>query len=494
MPTRLIVSAPASGKTNSSIDEIRTILEKYPLAKIRVIVPDRLQASYFRRRLSAGGGSIGVYVGTFNDLYKNILEKSGGYVPVASNALLHRIVQDVVDTTSLVHYAPLRTQPGFILALKDAFAELKRALIYPEGFIESSRGASLAQQELALLYAAYQTKLRSMGWADFEGLSWLAVAALEESPNLMDNSTQLLVVDGFDSFIGTQRRIMQLLESSTNLFVTLPGNTISPSRTAHRRFIRTYSTLQKVLSVELREEKSTPFLPTEISHVEAHLFESAPASMIKPVQPFLLELRSPAEESREALRWIKSLVIRNAIPLQECAIFAPNLDQYRPHLRSAVREFGLPAHFTQSDSLTTSPAIVALLHLLNLPTQNFRTNALFKVLRSPYFSFGLPLETIDSLEQVSHLGMVVEGREQWNEIWERLVTAQVSNIERSKVQSCQKHKSRAQLTNGNDAPANGRGNWEGIRARSKSRACAFSRHNREVGCASPSIGRSGGKK
>ena len=134
MPTRLIVSAPATGKTNVCIDDIRVVLEKYPLAKIRVIVPDRLQAAYFRRRLSASGGSIGVYVGTFNDLYKNILEKSGGYVPVASNAFLHRIVQDVVDATPLVHYATLRTKPGFILALQDVFAELKRALIYPETF------------------------------------------------------------------------------------------------------------------------------------------------------------------------------------------------------------------------------------------------------------------------------------------------------------------------------------------------------------------------
>jgi len=419
MPTRLIVSAPATGKTNASIDDIRAILEKYPLAKIRVIVPDRLQAAYFRRRLSASGGSIGVYVGTFNDLYKNILEKSGGYVPIASNALLHRIVQDVVDTTPLIHYAPLRTQPGFILALKDAFAELKRALIYPEAFVESSRGTSLAQQELALLYAAYQTKLRGMGWADFEGLSWLAVAALEESPDLMEDSMKLLVMDGFDSFIETQRRIMQLLERTTNLLITLPGD-VASSRTAHRRFSRTLSTLQKDIALNLQEASTPPFLPAEIAHVEKNLFEPIPTFIIKPDHTFLKELRSPSEEARETLRWIKALIIREHIPLQECAIFAPNLDQYQPHLRSAAHEFGLPVHFTLGNSLTTSPAITALIQLLNLPTQNFRTNALFKVLRSPYFSFGLPLEIIDSLEKVSHLGMVVEGREQWNEIWERL--------------------------------------------------------------------------
>jgi ATP-dependent helicase/DNAse subunit B len=420
MPTRLIVSAPATGKSKACIEEIRFILNKQPLSQIRVIVPDRLQAAYFRRRLSVSGGTIGVYVGTFNDLYKNILEKAGRYIPVASIALLHRIVQDVVDATPLIHYAPLRTMPGFILALQDAFAELKRALVYPETFIDSSKNTPLARQELAQLYATYQTKLRSMGWADFEGLSWLAVAALEEIPNLMDNSMQLLVVDGFDSFIGTQRRILQLLEKSTDLLITLPGNTIS-FRTAHRRFTRTYSAVQNDLSPELLINSSTPFLPPDIAHVERNLFESTPSSIIRPTQSFLRELRSPAEEARESLRWIKSLVLREGILLQECAIFASNLDQYRPYLHSVAREFGVPVHFTQSNSLTASSVITALLHLLNLPVQNFRTNALFKVLRSPYFSFDLPLETIDALEQISRLGRVVEGREQWNEIWERLL-------------------------------------------------------------------------
>lgn len=427
MPTRLIVSAPATGKTNASIDEIRAIREKNPLAKIHVIVSDRLQIAYFRRRLSASGGSIGVSVGTFHHLYTSILEKSGRYVPVVSNALLHRIIQDVVDKTPLVHYAPLRTQPGFILALKDAFAELKRALIDPNEFIELSTDTTLAQQELAQLYAAYQFRLHDMDWADFEGLGWLALAALEKSPDLMKESMQLLVLDGFDSFIGTQIKILQLLGKSTQLLITLPGRITAPSRSAHGRFTRTISTLQKELSLNTQEGNSKTFLPTEIAYVEKHLFESTPASPFKAAQPFLKELRSPAEEAREALRWIKSLVKRNAVPLQECAIFVPDLDHYRPHLHSAANEFGLPVHFTKNTSLTTSPAIAALIQLLNLPTQNFRTSAVFKVLRSPYFSFGLTLETIDTLEQISHLGMVVEGQDQWNEIWERLSTSNTSS-------------------------------------------------------------------
>lgn len=417
MPIRLIISPPTTGKTQTCIDQILNVLKERPLSNVRVIVPDRLQAAYFRRRLSQSGGALGAYVGTFGDLYKNILERAGIYVPVASNALLHRIVQDVVDNAHLTHYAPLRTLPGFFLALRDAFAELKRALIYPEDFLERSKQSSPAQKELAQLYAAYQAKLKELNWADVEGVSWLAVAALEANPNLMDGALQLLVVDGFDSFIGTQRRALQLLTDKTEILLTLAGQPDS-QRTAQRRFAKTLETLQKDLSLTIVQLSQLPSLPPHITHIEANLFE---AGHIEPsAEPFLLEVRSPAEEAREALRWIKTRVVRDEIPIQECAVFTPNPDVYQPLIRSAAREFGIAVHFTQHDPLTHSPAIAALTNLLNLAAQNFKTGALFKTLRSPYFSFNFDHTVIDLLENISRAAQIVEGQSQWAEAWERL--------------------------------------------------------------------------
>jgi hypothetical protein len=214
------------------------------------VLPDRLQAAYFRRRLAESGGALGAHVGRFGDLYKHILERAGNYVPVASNALLHRIVQETVDAESLVHYAPLRTLPDFILVLRDSFAELKRSLIYPEAFVEQSKNAALAQRELAQLYLAYQTRFRDLDWAYTEGLSWLAVASLESNPALLDGTLQLLIVDGFDSFAGAPRRALQLFTDKADVLITLEGEQNSP-RQAHRRFIKTLETIRKELSPEI---------------------------------------------------------------------------------------------------------------------------------------------------------------------------------------------------------------------------------------------------
>jgi hypothetical protein len=137
MPVELLIARPASGKTQTSIERVRAMP---PLAETWVLLPDRLQAVAFRRRLAQAGGAIGAHVGTFGDLYRAILERADRDVPVASAPLLHYVLQDVVDALAtngkLAHYAPLRGLPGFYLALRDSFAELKRALVYPDQFHE----------------------------------------------------------------------------------------------------------------------------------------------------------------------------------------------------------------------------------------------------------------------------------------------------------------------------------------------------------------------
>jgi hypothetical protein len=62
----------------------------------------------------------------------------------------------------------------------------------------------------------------------------------------------------------------------------------------------------------------------------------------------------------------------------------------------------------------------ALLNVLSLPAQNFRSRLLFNVLRSPYFEFGLDSSSIDMLEEISRKAKIIEGQKQWVETWDRL--------------------------------------------------------------------------
>jgi hypothetical protein len=75
------------------------------------------------------------------------LELNGRPVPIASQPMVHRLVRAAVEKVytdgELQYNAGLREMPGFILTLREAFAEFKRALVYPEMLVErATRGIS----------------------------------------------------------------------------------------------------------------------------------------------------------------------------------------------------------------------------------------------------------------------------------------------------------------------------------------------------------------
>ncbi len=163
MSTELLLAPPAVGKTETCINRIKKIRLEKPLAKIWVIVPDRLQAAAFRKRLAGAGGALGVQVGRFADLFSSLLEESGIYLTTATAPLLHRLIQETVDdaiaNSERPYFEPLQLFPGFILALRDSFAELKRALVSPGQFSQFVQEGHAYQKDLAVLYTHYQACL-----------------------------------------------------------------------------------------------------------------------------------------------------------------------------------------------------------------------------------------------------------------------------------------------------------------------------------------------
>jgi ATP-dependent helicase/DNAse subunit B len=426
MTTTILVSPAAAGKTRYGIYRIRQVLRDQPRMPVWVVVRDRLQVVAFRRRLAAAGGAMGVHIGTFEGLYREILERAGRPVPIASGPIVHRLVhaavQEVRDQGGLTYYAPIADRPGFLQTLQERFAELKRARITPEVLLEYASGHSRGLVELARLYAAYQSRLRTLGWADPEGLNWLAVEALEQDPNLVADWA-LLVVDGFDAFNGAQHAALRLLSQALpEVLITLPG-TPDMDREAYRRFARALETLQAELSATVKTLADPPHLPAPLAHLEHHLFETAAPAIPAGKHVSLLQVPSPAYEAREALRWLKARIVRDGVPADACAIFTPDPERYRPHLRAAGEEFGLPLRFTYGEPLSQAPGIVALLDLLELPLQNFPRRLTLEAIRSPYFDltrFGLEPRDALALEAVSQYGQVIEGLDQWEEALRRL--------------------------------------------------------------------------
>ena len=277
MTIRLLIAPPATGKTKACLETVKKTLSQNLFAQVWILVPDRIQADEMRTRLVQMGGVFHVRVGTFGDLYQEILDRKGSTLPVAGPAMLHRMLQQIIGDLfadgQLQYYDQICRLPGFQLEIRDRIAELKRALIMPERLMESAQAhADPGLIDLAHIYSAYQARLQDIGWADSDGLSWLAFIALAEDSHLMSDIS-LLVVDGFDDFNPTQLRTLKLLaEQVSETLLTLPG-TPEMTRLAHRRFVRGMEKLRTDLNVEIQTISSSPNLPPTLTQLEAGLFE-----------------------------------------------------------------------------------------------------------------------------------------------------------------------------------------------------------------------------
>jgi len=422
MTIHILVAPPATGKTQTCLDLVKKTVQRNPLTQVWILVPDQIQANEMRIRLVQMGLILPARVATFGDLYQEILERKGSTIPVAGTVMLRRMLQQVIRDLyvagQLLYYEQICSMPGFQLEIRDRIAELKRALVMPERLAETARvHQDPGLIDLAHLYTAYQSSLQNLGWADPEGLSWLAFEALSGDPKLIADLS-MLVVEGFDNFNPTQLRTLHMLARRVpEIWITLSG-TPEMNRLAHRRFVRGLKTLSTEWPVEVQTISAPLHLTPTLVQLEASLFETHASPFGAGADLMRLEVRSPAEEAREALRWLKARILRDGIPVFSCAIAVPQLDTYRTPLEVAAKEFGLSIRFSQGPLLVTTPAATAVSDMLGLALNDYPLRPLLDSIRSPYFdlsALGLPRLAAKSLEIASRYGQVVQGINQWEE-------------------------------------------------------------------------------
>jgi ATP-dependent helicase/DNAse subunit B len=454
----LLLAPAASGKTHHVIERIQATLAAEPLSPITVILPNQMRVSEFRRRLAAAGGALGVNLVTFHTLYADILAHAGQPRPRLLDPVRVRLLRAIIDQLyregRLQHYAPLRTKPGFVAALRTLIEELKRARIEPDDLSAVVTGMSASLAEIAAIYRTYQEWLLAQDWVDSEGQGWLAALALAADSQL-ESRLRLLVVNGFDEFNPTQLGVLTLLaQRADETIITLTGNLEQPHRLAHRRFQRAQQALTTALDLT-----PVPLTPNSLTpnSIEAQLFEptnqgtsksanqqitkstdgqtgklangqsqlsEAPIPHSAFIIPQFIEAQTRAAEARAALRWIKTLLVQDDFEIPEIAILARDLAPYRPFLEETAAEFGLPLRIIGGLPLAENPSVAALLSLLSIPALDWPRGPVLAAWRSPYFDWSAEnISTADAtvLDAVTRLGRVVSGLAQWEEAFNLFV-------------------------------------------------------------------------
>ncbi|NLE76001.1 MAG: hypothetical protein GX605_04535, partial [Chloroflexi bacterium] len=438
MAVRLIVAPAGAGKTAYVLrlaQEAAQDLQDVPW----VCVPTYLQARAFRRRLAQAGGAVGVQVQTFDGLYRACLVASAGVYTELSEPVQFRLLRAVVDQLPLVHYRPLQARPGFVHVLQRLISELKEGRVDPERFAGAVAGLGDEPRlaELAAVYRAYQERLQRAGWADRQGLGWLAVEALERQPAGAGPSWPLLIVDGFDRFSQVQMALLWALARRVGqVVIALGGDLEDPDRPlVYRRFQRTGQQVEAALGVQAEPLPAAAGRAWPLAHLERGLLRGAEGSVPQGQALELLEAPDRAGEARAALRWLKARLVQDGLRPGEVALLARSLAPYRPFLLQTAREFGLPLRLAAGLPLRGNPAVAALLDLLRLALPGAAGSAelalprrqVVEAWRSPYFAWsvrpavegveavGIGPADADALDAAARWGRVIGGEAQWAE-------------------------------------------------------------------------------
>lgn len=449
MSTHLYLAPAGGGKTAYLVDFARQAAQELSAGSRgcgygpRVIVPTRLQVRMWRERLAQTGGALGVTIGTFDDVYREVLRASGRRVTRLVDAVQLRLLRSLVGEAPLTYYDRIRALPGFVQALRDLISELKAGGIFPDRFLaavqEMRAGPRL--EELAQLYDAYQRRVQQEDWADYAGVGWLAEEDLVAHPGIAADWPCVLV-DGFDDLTTVQVRVLaRLAERVGQMIITLTGTAESIERSlVHKRFIHTRQQLEHELGVvaePLPGALDVTGRAWPLAHLERTLYAGVGDRMPAPNGSVTLAAVPDREaEVRTALRWVKARIVRDGLRPGETAILARSLEPYRAHLQQVGAEYGLPVRVAGGQPLRGNPAIAALLDLLSLTIPgdgHFAWRPTVQAWRSPYFDWaplGITPQDAAALEAVARWGSVVGGPAQWEEAFALLQAAVPPSVDR----------------------------------------------------------------
>jgi DNA helicase II / ATP-dependent DNA helicase PcrA len=262
----MVVAGPGTGKTQMLTLRIANILRQTDTAPSSILALTFTESgvSSMRKRLVDIIGSPGytVYVSTFHGFCNDVIKRYPDAFPHiigsqnATEIEQIQIMEDAINESELKYLKPYGDPFYYLRSAMSAIRELKREKISPEEYKKSikeqekdfkkipdlyhEKGAHEGKMkgmyselerkiaknaELAVLYEAYQSKLKERKLYDYEDMILETIHALETNENLLlelQEQYQYILADEHQDANKSQNRLLELLASfheNPNVFV-----------------------------------------------------------------------------------------------------------------------------------------------------------------------------------------------------------------------------------------------------------------------------------
>lgn len=399
----LILGPARSGKTAKALARYSAALDswrKAPAGPQHIwIGPTPSALNDVRDRLAdlARGAWLNPRTATFATLAQEIIAQGDIQVrpisPLEKLRILAHVVENLLDSRQLKHFAGVATTPGFLRQVGAAIADLKRRDVWADEFGEQSR--TPRDQDFSAIYSAYQEHLLRYQLYDAEGRFWAAREVLEASPASLSPPASLprkwgelryglVVLDGFADFTLAQHDLLRILaDHCQELLITLPADAGAEPRTLlFDKPRRTLEQLEKSFPHLQRETASeSRFLSAGLAVVERNMFRDDPI-VPPPLYPgeglgegnlglSIIAASSVQGEIREIVRRVKQLLLTGGARPHEIAVVFPSVDDVAVRVREVFDDFDLPLALESRRRLSELPFTRTLFKLLRLVAEDW---------------------------------------------------------------------------------------------------------------------------
>jgi ATP-dependent helicase/DNAse subunit B len=400
------------------------------------LAPTKHAAAEIRGQLLAGDfpGCFSPSIYTFDQFVHTLLanlEFQPRFLgPLLKRQLIENVLAKANAAGQLTYFSPILETAGLVDLLASFISDLKRQEVPPAKFsklIESIEaiGSREKNRELALIYAEYQQLLKEHQLLDLEERFAAAGEFLQAQPPEAWGALgrlQCLVIDGFTDFTAAQLEILQLLvtksKSLSEVTISLPMEHESGRDDLFDKPRATLAQLKSRfprLKTEWQPRTEHAIWPG-LDHIERHVFENPkhgqPAADTLGIEILsaagqLAEIELLARRIKELLmfgyrteskRAAPALAAAPKMPITPATKVAPadiavvfrTVDPLSALVEEVFTEYGIPLAIESPPLLGRSPALRALVGVLQLAANDWPFRQLLALLANNFFQPAWP--------------------------------------------------------------------------------------------------------
>jgi ATP-dependent helicase/nuclease subunit B len=441
MSLQFVLGNSGAGKSHRLFQHIIQQAMENPTRNYLVIVPEQftMQTQKELVALSPNHGIMNIDILSFQRLAYRVLAEVGGekrpiLEEIGKTLVIQKIVQEQEKKLEVLGASLKKT--GTVSEMKSLVSELMQYDIDSEklaDMIDKSEEKPLLHYKLKDIEVIYKGFVEYLGERYLTGEEVLDVLSERISDSRLMKNCEV-VLDGFTGLTPVQNKLMRkILTLSEKVWVTVTlseaagkENLKSPQHLFHMSalMMERFAEIAKEERVEVLEDiwirpskKSRFAHAPALNYLEQHLFRYGNHHYEEEQDEIeIFTAVNPKAEVQEIARRIRQLVRTKGYQYRDFAVITGDLAVYGSYARQVMDKCEIPCFVDEKHSILMNPFVEYLRAALNMLTEQFSYESVFRYLRCGLSSVS-GIE-IDMLENYC-VAVGVRGWKQWSEHWVR---------------------------------------------------------------------------